>query len=35
MLFVHLFDKTADDYVISHVTPYLSKYAEHLPLVGH
>ncbi len=34
-LFAHLFDKTADDYVISHVIPYLSKHAEHPPLVGH
>ncbi len=30
-LFAHLFDKTADDYVISHVTSYLSKYVEHPP----
>ncbi len=33
--FTHLFDKTADDYVISHVTSYLSKHTEHPPLVGH
>ncbi len=34
-LFAYVFDKTADDYVISHVTSYLSKHAEHPPLVGH
>ncbi len=34
-LFAHLSNKTANDYVISHVTSYLSKYAEHSSLVGH
>ncbi len=27
--FTHLFDKIVDDYLISHVTPYLSKHAKH------
>ncbi len=35
-LFAYLFDKTANNYVISHKTSYLSKHNEHLPsLVGH
>ncbi len=29
--FVYLFNKTAIDYVISHVTSYLSKHVEHPP----
>ncbi len=34
-LFPYFFDKTADDYVINHMTSYLSKYAKRPPLVGH
>ncbi len=28
-LFTHFFDKTANDYMIYHVTSYLSKYAKY------
>ncbi len=34
-LLAYLFDKTVDDYVVIHVTSYLSKHAKHSPLVGH
>ncbi len=34
-LFAYLLNKTADNYVISHITSYLSKYVEHPPLVGY
>lgn len=30
-LFEYLFSTTANDYIICHVTSYLSKYAEHSP----
>ncbi len=34
-LFAHFFDETAHDYVISHVTFYPSKHADHPLLVYH
>lgn len=32
---MHHLDKTVNDYVISHRTSDLLKYAKHPPLVGH
>ncbi len=34
-LFTQLFNKNANNYVMSYVTPYLFKHAEYPPLVCH